>query len=82
MSEQGLEMDIDNRKLNRIFKDNPKAFGIGPDAFAMVSLRSDIADYIREVRIEMTMLAGVNNREDAEEIVDGALEATESGEIL
>lgn len=77
-----LEMDIDNRKLNRIFKDNSGAFGIGPDAFKMVSLRSDIADYIFEVRTKLTMNYEGLSREDAETKVQTQLDATENEDIL
>lgn len=77
-----LEMNIDNRKLNRIFKDNPGAFGFSPDAFKIVNLRSDIADYIFEVRTEITMSHEGLSREDAETKVQTQLDATKSKDIL
>lgn len=77
-----LAMDIDNRKLNRIFKDNPNAFGMIPDPLATVSLRSDVADYIFEARVETLCQHTDMTREDAEKVVQEDLDKTESEEVL
>lgn len=75
-------MDIDHRELNRIFKNNQKAFSLSVDPIALIDLRTEIADYIREVRIKIVQDYSGTSYEGAENTVDSELDRTVSDEVL
>lgn len=75
-----MKLNIDTRKLNRIIKDNPDTFTYA-DPLKVLTLRSDLEDYIYDVRVQTLVGTGVK-RSKAEAMITEFLEKSESNEVL